>query len=370
MTMQNFMAQSRGVLLKDLQQWRRDRQAAFGPLLMPLVLMLMVTLLFGAGGDEWNIALIVEDEGTAAEEFAHTIETLESNITPYYRIITRDAEQAQELVQAGRLQMAITIPAGFSERLAAGTTPVIETQVFNINSDMMKNVRLRLEAAIQEFQAERGVAPVTVEQVTTRSEDVWRRAFIAAGAVIVALMVGAALNTALMVAREWERSTVKELRLAPGALPAIVAGKLLAGLVAAGVNVAVALLVAVFLFGLRIPPDRWLPLLGIGLGVAVTAAGLGLGIGALFRDYRTVQPLLLVTAAGSFFASGGYASIATLPPLVRTLNQFWPPAYVFEAMQLTMHSATLPDLRGMLLALPLAAGLTVAGGGFLLRRAL
>jgi hypothetical protein len=368
--MQSFLSQTWGVLAKDVRQWSRDRQAAFGPLLMPIVLMLIVTVLFGAGGDEWNIALIVEEESAAAQEFAQTIETLESSITPYYRIITRDPERAHELVQAGRLHMAITIPASFDERLNAGAPPIIETHVFNINTDMMKNVRLRLEAAIQEFQAARGATPVTVEHITTRSEDVWRRAFIAGGAVVVALLVGASLNTALMVAREWERTTVKELRLAPGALAAIMTGKLLAGLVAATVNVAVALAVAVLVFGLRIAPDRWLPLLGIGLGVAVTAAGVGLGIGALFRDYRTVQPLLLVTAAGSFFASGGYASIATLPPLVRTLNTFWPPAYVFEAMQLTMHSATLPDLTGMLLALPLAAVAGVVFGWLLLRRVL
>jgi ABC-type multidrug transport system permease subunit len=368
--MQSFFSQTWGVLAKDVRQWSRDRQAAFGPMLMPIVLMLIVTVLFGAGGDQWNIALIVEGDGPAAQEFARTIETLESSITPYYRIITRDPEQAQELVRGGRLQMAITIPASFDERLAAGAPPIIETQVFNINTDMMKNVRLRLESAIQEFLTERQATPVIVEHVTTRSADVWRQAFIAGGAVIVALLVGAALNTALMVAREWERTTVKELQLAPGGLAAIVTGKLLAGLVAAAVNVAVALAVAVLLFGLRIPPDRWLPLLGIGLGVTVTAAGVGLGIGALFRDYRTVQPLLLVTAAGSFFASGGYASVATLPPLVRTLNTVWPPAYVFETMQRTMHSATLPDLTGMLLALPVTAVLGVVFGGLLLRRAL
>ncbi|MCG8351891.1 MAG: ABC transporter permease [Chloroflexales bacterium] len=113
-----------------------------------------------------------------------------------------------------------------------------------------------------------------------------------------------------------------------------------------------------------------MPFLGIGIGIAVTAAGLGLVLGALCRDYRTVQPLLLVTAAGSFFASGGYASVATLPPLVRTLNAFWPPAYVFETMQLTIHSTTLPDLTNMLLALPLTPALGVAVGWMLLRRML
>jgi hypothetical protein len=34
--------------------------------------------------------------------------------------------------------------------------------------------------------------------------------------------------------------------------------------------------------------------LGIGFMVAIAAAGLGLGLGAWLRDYRTLQPLLLV----------------------------------------------------------------------------
>lgn len=368
--MRTFFDQLWGVFVKDLRQWRRDRQAAFGPLLIPIVLMLIVTVLFGAGGDEWNIGLIVADQSPEAQVFADTIESLRGRISPYFRVITRNSEEAGRLAEQGRLQLVITIPEGFGAQLRAGEPPLLQTRTFNINTDMSKNFRLRLETAMQQFYAERGQAPVVAVQVTTRPEDIWRRAFISGGAVVVALLVGAALNTALMTAREWERNTVKELRLSPASVGAVLAGKLMAGMVAAAVNVAVALIVAMALFGLRIPPDRWAPLAGVGLGVAVTAAGLGLAIGALFRDYRTVQPLLLITAAGSFFAAGGYASVATLPPLVRAFAVWWPPAYVFEAMQLTMHSEVAPDLGGMLLSLPVAALLGVGLGWWSLRRAL
>lgn len=85
---------------------------------------------------------------------------------------------------------------------------------------------------------------------------------------------------------------------------------------------------------------------------------------------RTVEPLLLITAAGSFFASGGFSSIATLPLVARTLNRFWPPAYVFESMQLTMFSEVLPNLTGILFMLPVAAMLGVGFGVWRLRQAL
>jgi len=141
-------------------------------------------------------------------------------------------------------------------------------------------------------------------------------------------------------------------------------------LITTAVNVGIALVVAIVFFGLRIPLDRWLALLITGFGVAVAAAGIGLAIGAALRDYRTLQPLLGVLMAGSFFVSGGYASVATLPPAVRTFDMFWPPAYVFETMQAMMHMAVLPDLSSVFIALPLAAGLGVAFGAWMVRRVL
>jgi hypothetical protein len=368
--MTSFIEQTWGIIAKDVRQWARDRQALVGPMLIPLVLMLICTVLFGYGGDEWNIGLVVESQGTQAQRIAQTIEKLSGNISPYFRIITRDPLEAKQLVEEGRLQMVITIPADFDQRLDAGEPPIIRTQLFNINTDMMKNVRLRLERAIQDFQVAQAAAPVIVEQFTTRPDDVWRRAFIAGGALVVSLLVGASLNSAIIVAREWERNTSKEIRLAPHALAAIVMGKIIAGLIACAANVAATLLVAVTVFGLEIPVDRWLLLLGIGCAVAVAAAGLGLGLGAWLRDYRTLQPLLLVTAAGSFFAAGGYGSVATLPPAVRAFDVFWLPAYVFETMQALMHMAVVPDQSGVFIALPLAAGLGVAFGAWMVRRAM
>lgn len=368
--MQTYLNQTWGMITKDLRQWARDRQAMIGALLLPLVLMIFSAILFGYGGDEWPIGLVVEDNGPEAQRLAQTIENLQGDISPYFRIITRDAATAKQLVEAGRLHMVITIPADFDARRAAGETPIIYTEVYNIATDVTKNVRLRLARAVQDYLAEEGRAPVTVAQFTNRAEDVWRRAFIAGGGVVLALLIGASLNTAINVAREWERKTDKELLLAPSGLAPIATGKLVAGLIATTLNVGIALVVAVVFFGLRIPPDRWLALIAIGFGVAVAAAGIGLAAGAALRDYRTLQPLLGVLMAGSFFVSGGYASVATLPPAVRTFDMFWPPAYVFETMQAIMHMASLPDLSNAFWALPLAAFTGIAFGIWIIRRAM
>jgi len=222
------------VAVKDLKQWARDPQSMFGPMAIPLVLMFVSTVLFGFGGDEWNIGLINNSRGEHSQELVQEIHDLRSNISPYFHVVTTDPDEARELVEQGRLQLVVTIPEDFDADMDQGEIPTLDTQVFNINTDMMKNARLRLNRVLLDYAShhEPALTPVMVEQSTTRPTDVWRRCFIGLSASILAIMVGAALNTAIIVAREWQRSTVKEIRLAPRARQPIVAGKLLAGLVA------------------------------------------------------------------------------------------------------------------------------------------
>ena len=360
------------VAVKDLKQWARDPQSMFGPMAIPLVLMFVSTVLFGFGGDEWNIGLINNSRGEHSQELVQEIHDLRSNISPYFHVVTTDPDEARELVEQGRLQLVVTIPEDFDADMDQGEIPTLDTQVFNINTDMMKNARLRLNRVLLDYAShhEPALTPVMVEQSTTRPTDVWRRCFIGLSASILAIMVGAALNTAIIVAREWQRSTVKEIRLAPRARQPIVAGKLLAGLVAGATNALVALGIAVALFGVRIPWERLPLLLLIGGLAALACAGLGVAIGAWLRDYRAIQPLLLVTFAGTFFASGGFSSLATLPPDVRAFNRWWPPAYVLDGMQSVALMSRPPTMTSLLVGEVVAAVLAITLGVWAVRKRL
>ena len=98
--MKTYLNRTWGVIAKDLRQWARDRQAMFPALLLPLVMMVFAAILFGFGGDEWNIGLVVEGDGPEAQRLAQAIETSQGNISPYFHIVTRDADTAGQLVEA------------------------------------------------------------------------------------------------------------------------------------------------------------------------------------------------------------------------------------------------------------------------------
>ena len=121
---------------------------------------------------------------------------------------------------------------------------------------------------------------------------------------------------------------------------------------------------------MRIPWERLPLLLLIGGLAALTCAGLGVAIGAWLRDYRAIQPLLLVTFAGTFFASGGFSSLATLPPDVRAFNRWWPPAYVLDGMQSVALMSRPPTMTSLLVGEAVAAVLAIALGVWAVRKRL
>lgn len=130
----------------------------------------------------------------------------------------------------------------------------------------------------------------------------------------------------------------------------------------------VAFTIATIIFEVRIPWDRIPILLAIAGLATIACSGVGIAIGAFLRDYRAIQPLLLVTFAGTFFASGGFSSIATLPPNVRELNQWWPPAYVLDGMANVALMATPPPVGMLFVGEAIAAVIAIALGAIALRR--
>ena len=163
--MRGLVEQTWGVVTKELRQWRRDPQAAAAPMVLPLVLMALSAILFGQSGDSWPVGLANQSPGPEAQQLTRTFEAARSQLSPYFQLVTRDAEQAQRLVEEGRLHMAVVIPEDFDRRLATGDHVAVQLSTFNINTDVTKNVRLRLDHVIQQRLVNKGEAAV----VATRS---------------------------------------------------------------------------------------------------------------------------------------------------------------------------------------------------------
>ncbi|WP_187774219.1 ABC transporter permease [Lolliginicoccus suaedae] len=296
---------------------------------VPVVVVALASVIFGAS-NSWPIALVDEDSSTGSHQFAQVINDTQGPTGSYFDIIETDARKAAELLHEGRLHLVITIPPGFDD------TGIVEVATYNINTDAMKNIRLRVTTAANLYDSATNADQIAAIIDRERAEDVPRTAFMGGSAIILALLLGAALISANLYAVDSEHRTEKEIALTPlgsyiAGLGAAAAGWILA-FVAAVPTVLVALA-----FGTRAGPGEVLQTSLVVLPAMAAAAGAGVLIAVRLRAHRVIQPVLILLALGSYFASGGFISVSALPPLARAFNAWWPPAYVFEWSNPLLH---------------------------------
>lgn len=317
------------VLLRNFQLLSRQKSLVVQPILLPLAVMLLASFIFGGGGkgDAYSIALINDSHSSSGERIEQTIMQLRSNISPYFDVIEKDLEKAKSMVETGRLQMAIHIPESFESNGS------LEVYTYNINSDAMKNLRLRLEYAINE------IAPgsLRLDMHLEKPHDVWRSAFIGGSSVIMALFFGATLIAANLFAYEWENRTRKEMLLTPIGSLAAGWGALIAAVAVSMVTSLPTLAVALWLFKLEVPFGIWLIVYLHMIPIMIGCAGIGIWIASRLKQYRSIQPVIVLTAMATFFVGGGFISVVVLPPLAQGFAKWWVFSRIFEWFNPVLH---------------------------------
>lgn len=310
----------------------RQRTLVVQPVAVPLVVLVLSALILGSWGDAWPVALVDRSNSPEGMEMIESIKESRSNISPYFRIIETEPAQAQSMVKAGRLQLLIEVPEDFAR------SKTLRVRTFNINSDATKNVRLRLDHAVNRYAAENSNLIVRQQLLTERPEDVPRSAFLGGSAFLLALFFGATLIAANLFAFERENNTRKEALLTP-LHPALAAGIgiIITSVVAATATSMPTLLTAWWLFGLRPDPVRLASVCALMLPVMMGFAGLGVFLGQLLGYYRSIQPIVILTAITTFFVGGGFVGVAFLPPAARLIAEIWPFSRIFEWFNPVLH---------------------------------
>lgn len=353
------MTRARAVLAahrRNLRLLRGNPSLAAQAVLVPVIVLVLCALIFGGGGDDWPVAVVDAADTEESQAVVAAIERSQSNVSPYFSIVETDRQRAQEMLARGRLQLLIEVPEDFDR---SGTLAIT---THNINSDAMKNLRLRVEHALNRYDFERGVLPLTVDLRTARPQDVPRTAFIAGGATLLALFFGAALLAANLYAVEEEGRTSKEMLLTPlgnwcGALGTLVTGAVVGYLTAVPTFV-----VGWLAFGFR---PAWGDLALVAaflLPLMVAFAGVGVLLAHLLRRHRSIQPIVILTAIATFFAGGGFVSVPGLPPAARAFAAVWVPSRVFEWANPVLHGfGAFPGRQWLwaLFAAALGAAVTV-----------
>lgn len=356
---------------KDWLRYRRQPFLMVVSVVMPLVFIFFYAIIVPSSSTS-PIVVALEDERADAQQLLQTLRTIHSQEAPYYEIVTTDGQVARRAFAAGQALGLIMIPADFATRLAAGHAPV-ELHLNNINSDYSKNLRLRLDYAVRQFNDAQSQPAMTMVETTWLPRDPAMQDYISTSLLLFACLYSAMVNTGLQVASEWHERTVKTLLLAPVSRGALIAGKVVAGLGQSLLSVALVTLTLAIGFHFRPIGSLW-AMAGVVVVVMLLGAGIGAIVGVASKQTLTVTSALIALAVAIFLISGNEDSLRGLAwsgPIVWIwqLARVMPTTYAFLAARsllLTGDATTL--LRDLTIVL-LTTVVVLSGAVLLLRRA-
>jgi ABC-type multidrug transport system permease subunit len=319
---------------KEIQTALAERRSTLMGVFLPMNFLILMSL-FAVSGGLAPTAVVMEDTGPYAQQFYNAMAHAHS-----FRLQTASAQEAQDLIEAGRIVAVVTIPADFDSRLRQNLPVQVNVKVNNLNTDFTNDIRRAVPLSITLFYGK--VFPHVVT-VTPREHDFYAQdtdyiPYLTVSILVLALTVGGLLQAGVPAAREWENATIKELLLSPASRFAIVVGKMLGALVMGLVSVSLVLAVLLII---GVWPVHWGEVIGFTLLTLLIFIAYGTLLGTLMKQRQAFTLLAFASTLPLFTLSGTFGPISFNPTIIQVIAQLFPPYYAVVLEQHAFHGFDL-----------------------------
>lgn len=310
---------------------------------IPVNILILMSL-FAVSGGLAPTAVVMQDTGPYAQQFYDAMVHAHS-----FRLQIATAQEAQDLLQTGRIVAVVTIPANFDTRLQQNQPVQVDVNVNNLNTDFTNDIRRAIPLSITSFY---GKAFPHIVTITPKEHDLYAQdtdyiPYLTVSVLVAALMLGGLLQAGHPAAREWERGTIKELLLSPASRLAISVGKMLSALIMGIIPAVVVLIVLVLVIGVW--PVHWGEVIGFTLLTMLIFIAYGTLLGTLVKQRQALTMLAAVTVIPLVVVSGMFGPLSLVGSLSSPSNvvaQIFPVYYAIVLMQHAFHGFDL-NIYGM-----------------------
>lgn len=368
------MLRSLGIaFVKDLRLLVRDRAAliflTIAPILVITVAGFSLASLYGAdprGSTGYLLPLVDEDGGDIGRAIRERLATE----TAVELRNASDREEALGLLRDREAGVALIIPAGASEAVAAGrdaelllyTDPVKYLEIANVRA-LIQELRHGLESAARDRVARR--LEKEKQEAATRHEEIARkegglrevapppialpgdielRETSVTGAParlntfdqnvpgfsVTFLLLGMLLGVSLGLLDERDWGTFARLRAMPAPLSATLIAKLSARFVVGVMQMVILFVVGWIAFDVSLGPEPWALLLPIG-GIVFAGTAFGLVVAGLARSREAVLPLGSIVIVTMAAVGGCWWPIDLEPRWMRSVALAFPTTWAMAA---------------------------------------
>ena len=342
------------LLEKEFKQFMRNAILPRIALVVPLMVMLVAPLVTTMDVRDVRVAVVDHDRTVASRRMADKVAA-----SPYFTLVTRPTAYAGalRLVEDGRADIVLTIPAGYGRDLDSGrAAPRVQ-----ITANAVNAAKAQIGASYLSQLTAAQAVPTDGRRLAVQyryNPTLDYRAYMIPALMTLLLLILCGVLPALNIVSEKEIGTIEQINVTPVGRLAFTMGKLIPfwaiGLVAVGVGIAVGGLV----YGVWPAGSLWLILLASLLFTSVVS-----GFGLVVSNYSTTlrQALFVIYFFVMIFIlmGGLFTPVASMPRWAQAVTYALPTRYYGEAMRaLYLKGSTLADLLPQFGALALmAAGL-------------
>ena len=327
----------RAISEKEWIQTRRDTRSLIIAMFTPAFLIILFG--YALSLDVKNVKMGIYDQDRSSvsrqfiEKFSHT-----EYLSIYSFVDSYDT--IDNLIDRGKISMALVIPRGFEKRFKAGKEVSVQLLVDGsdassaiVSIGYVKAIIAQYNLGVKMVELKRiGVSslkmPVEVKNRIWYNPELLSKNFIIPGLVVLILAIISALIASLTISREWERGTMETLITTPVRSYELVIGKLLPYLFIGIFDIMIALLIGYFVFDV---PFRgsFIELTLVALLFLTGTSSMGIMISSATRvQVLSVQIAVVLTYLPSFILSGFIFPIENMPLFIQGVTYLVPARYL------------------------------------------
>ncbi|MED3994622.1 ABC transporter permease [Peribacillus frigoritolerans] len=334
------------IIKKDTRLMLREPFYIGISIILPIMFYIFFTIIT-SGSATVPIAIVDDAQNANSREFialfSEKIDNKRDLEASYWEIVSTNTKESMSLFSNREVMSMVIIPENFDKN----SKVIMKTH--NINSDYTKNFQLRLDEIINYYNHNKldFNNQISVKEKSWVPKDIPMLTYMASSLLVFAFLYGGMVNTGVLIAREWEEDTVKELLLSPVSKIHLVIGKMLSGLVPTFISGGIIYLIIYLVQGFK-PTGNLLLILLLVLITAFLGVGIGVLIGSLTKRILPTIQINIIIAVVSLIIGGGFSPLDGLAwggvsQYVYYFSKILPPYYAFKAGHLIMNTEFLDN---------------------------
>jgi ABC-2 type transport system permease protein len=330
------MRRLKALMRKEFIHMVRDPRTLVFIFLMPVLQLLLLG--FAANTDIKNVptAVFDQDNSAASRQLLDAF-----RVSDYYSFdyVAYSQNETDQLIESGKVKLAIIIPPTYHSDLAAGRTAEIAVLVDGSDTNTAGTIlsattfigQSHGAAILAQKLASRGVTGATASPIDVRARvlynpDLESSYNLIPGLIAMILMMTTTNLTSLSIVKERERGTIEQLIVTPIRSWELVVAKITPYILVAFMDAILILAVGTLGFGVPIRGSLVLLLLVTSLYI-LPNLGIGLTISTFAHTQQEAQFMTMPIMLPSMMLSGFLFPLASMPVFLQVIGNFLPLTY-------------------------------------------